>query len=292
MTALAENEQSKVVEVVGEVAAVVARAQALEIRTPQEAQEAAGFLGEIATARKKSETARRFLVDPLNRHVKAINDEFKSAAAPLEEADKVVRAKVISYQREQERARAEEQARIDAERRAAEEAAEAERRRQADEAARLERQAREAEQARQAQLREAQNERAREIAAMSDDDLSAFALRTDDQAELRLAEQEMSARLARRQAQEVAETARRQSEEATQREIAAKSAPAVEVTSSKPAGVATRKVWKATVVDPMQVPREYLAVDQAALNAAVRAGIREIAGVRIEQVDQLAVGAK
>lgn len=292
MTALAASEQSKVVEVAGEVAAVVERARALEIRTPQEAQEAAGFLGEIATARKKSESARRFLVDPLNQHVKAINEEFKSAAAPLEEADQVVRAKVISYQQEQERARAEEQARIDAERRAAEEAAEAERRRQADEAARLEREAREAERERQAQLREAHNERAREIAAMDDDALSAFALRTDDQAELRLAQQEMSARLARRQAQEAAETARRESEEATQREIAAKSAPAVAVEASKPAGVATRKVWKAIVTDPMQVPREYLAVDQAALNAAVRAGIREIAGVRIEQVDQLAVGAR
>jgi len=38
---------------------------------------------------------------------------------------------------------------------------------------------------------------------------------------------------------------------------------------------------KADIVDPEQVPREYCSPDTKKINAAVRAGVREIAGVRI-----------
>ena len=43
------------------------------------------------------------------------------------------------------------------------------------------------------------------------------------------------------------------------------------------------------VVDPMTVPREYLVVDEKAIRAAVRAGVREIAGVRIYEDVEMAV---
>lgn len=42
-----------------------------------------------------------------------------------------------------------------------------------------------------------------------------------------------------------------------------------------------RTQWTFEVVDPLLVPREYLMVDEKAIRAAVRAGVREIPGVRI-----------
>jgi hypothetical protein len=290
MSDLATIDQEAVAEVTQEVSAVVQRAQAIEVNTPEQAHAATEFLSEIATAKRKGETARKFLVEPLNKHVKAINARFKSAAAPLDEADELVRGKVIAFQREDAERVAAEQARIDAERRVAEEKAEAERRAAAEEAARIERQAREAEQARQRELREAENEHAREIAAMSDEALEAALGDADERSEAyRLLAAEATARQAAREVQERADTARREAEEATQAEIAAKSAPATAAATTKLAGTAGTKRWKATVVDAALVPREYLIVDERLLNAAVKDGVREIPGVQIEQVDGLAV---
>jgi hypothetical protein len=290
MSDLATIDQEAVAVVTEEVSAVVQRAQALEVNTPEQARTATEFLGEIATAKRKGETARKFLVDPLNSHVKAINARFKSAAAPLDEADQLVRGKVIAFQREEAERVAAEQARIDAERRAAEEKAEAERRARAEEAARIERQAREAEQARQRELREAANERAREIAAMGDEALEVALGNADERSEAyRLLAAEAQARQDGREAQERADRARREADEATQAEVAAKSTPATTVGRTKLAGTSGTKRWKATVVDPDLVPRKYLIVDERLINAAVKDGVREIPGVTIEQVDGLAV---
>ena len=55
--------------------------------------------------------------------------------------------------------------------------------------------------------------------------------------------------------------------------------------------VSTRKRWVATVEDETRIPRQYLKVDTAAINAAVNDGVREIPGVRIEQETTLAVRA-
>jgi hypothetical protein len=292
MSDLATIDQEVVAEVTQEVSAVVQRARELEVETSEQALVATEFLGEIATAKRKGETARKFLVDPLNRHVKAINARFKTAAEPLEQADKLMRDKVIAFQRADAERVAAEQARIDAERRAADEEAEVERRAAAQEAARIEREAREAEQQRQRDLHEAENERAREIAAMSDEALEVALSNTDERSELyQLLAAEARARESRRIAQERADTARREAEEATQREIASKSAPATAVATTKLAGTSGTKRWKATVVDPQLVPRKYLIVDERLINADMKAGVREIPGVRIEQVDGLAVRA-
>jgi hypothetical protein len=295
MSDLATIDQEAVAEVNQEVSAVVQRAQAIEVSTPEQAQDATAFLGEIAKAKRKSETARKFLVDPLNAHVKAINARFKSAAEPLDEADELVRGKVIAFQRVEAARVAAEQARIDAERRAEEERVERERRAAAAEAARIEREAAAAEQARQAKLREAANERARELAAMSDQALEGLMeqlLEHGDEAEAKLVEEEFTAREARTLAEMRAADARREAEEATQREIASKSAPAAPVVeATKLAGTSGTKRWKATVVDPALVPRKYLIVDERLINADMKAGVREIPGVRIEQIDGLAVRA-
>jgi hypothetical protein len=290
--AVAPEEQ----EAVAVVHATVGQARAIEVHTPEEARGAVEFLAKIADAKKQSETARKFLVDPMNKHVKAINDRFKRNAVPLEEADQLVRGKLLEFAHAEGERVAKEQARLDEQRQAAEEAAEEERRRQAQEAARVEREAAEVERARQAQLRQAENERAREIAAMSDADLEQLAVRNSlDARDTALVTEEMSARLRAREATERAEESRRLAEEAQQREIAAKSAPAAVATTTQLASASgsasTRKRWTATVVDATRIPREYLAVDQKAINAAVKDGVRAIPGVRIEQVDGLAIRA-
>ena len=53
-----------------------------------------------------------------------------------------------------------------------------------------------------------------------------------------------------------------------------------------------KKVWKFKVVDPTIVPRDYMAVDETKIRAAVRDGIRSIQGVEIFQEDQLSIGGR
>jgi len=58
-------------------------------------------------------------------------------------------------------------------------------------------------------------------------------------------------------------------------------------------GSATMKTaWDFQVVDENLVPREYLVVDEKKIRAVVKAGIRNIPGVRIYQDDKLAVRAR
>jgi hypothetical protein len=223
------------------------------------------------------------------------------APVPLDEADGLVRAKLLAFQEAEAAALATRQAEEDAERREREAAAEAERQRQADEAARVEREAREAEERRQAELRATASERAREMALMNDDELHTLAEAgviddgSDAARDAQLAEQELASRRSARAAQILADDARRRAEEATQVSIAAQSAPAVRVTptslTARSGSASAVKRWTGVVEDESLVPREYLIVDQKAINAAVKAGVREIPGVKIEQVSGLSVRA-
>jgi hypothetical protein len=74
----------EVQEVARETASLVEQAQAIEVRTLDEAQKATGLLSQIATAKRRSE----------------INGHFKQFAEPLAEADTLVRGKVLAYERE------------------------------------------------------------------------------------------------------------------------------------------------------------------------------------------------
>lgn len=70
-------------------------------------------------------------------------------------------------------------------------------------------------------------------------------------------------------------------------------APVVEVAPIAPKveGVSTRKTWKARVVDAGQVPREFMVVNETALNAYARAtkGKMPVAGVEFYEEESLAV---
>ena len=51
----------------------------------------------------------------------------------------------------------------------------------------------------------------------------------------------------------------------------------------------TRKVWTFAVVDEAQVPREYLSLDRQKVLGAIRAGVREIPGLRIYEETQVSI---
>lgn len=110
------------------------------------------------------------------------------------------------------------------------------------------------------------------------------------------AEAEAAAAKAREADDDQADAAEAEADLARARELVAQAAPRQEVIPAGPAKAAsgtasTRMVWRATVVDETQIPREYLKVDTAAINRAVRQGVREIPGVKIEEIPEVAVRA-
>ncbi len=252
---------AKAAEVEAQVAAATAQAEAIQVRDQAEADVAAELLREIKRRSKAAEAERVELTKPLLDTKKKIDQRFREAMAPFDAADKIVREKLTAYTAEQERIRREEEARLERERQ--------ERERKA-------REAREAQEAEERRKREQAQKEAREaeeeIAKAQDDEDRAAA-------------------------EALAEEARRRADEAAVAESAIASLPDVNLPSAvvpvapKPAGISTRKDWKTKVLDPARVPREYLVVDEGAIRRAVRDGIREIPGVEIKQVDEMAVRA-
>jgi hypothetical protein len=274
---LAPEEQQRIAEVTASVDEVVAAAEAIQVRNAEESQAATEFLSRVAGEKRRSEAARTALVKPLNDHVRMINGQFKPKAEALATADGIVRKRVLAYEREQERIRAEEQARLDAEHRERERQAE-EARRAAEAAAQAEREAA----AREAAAREAEARQAREVAAKAAakvqeelraemmtlprsmveyqaghaDEERAAAARAD--LERRAAEEREAA--ARQAAQEAAERER----EAREAEQAAREAPVADVPLAQvqaagpvraPSGSAsTTKRWTFEVTDASKVP--------------------------------------
>lgn len=91
-----------------------------------------------------------------------------------------------------------------------------------------------------------------------------------------------------------AEAAEAAADLARARQLVTEAEPRQEVLPTGPArasaGTAsTRMVWRATVTDPELVPVGFLKVDTAAINKAVRGGMRQIPGVLIEEVPEVAV---
>lgn len=295
MSAIVPDEQAKLEEVSTEVSAVVARAQAIEVTTPAQAQEATGFLAEVKAAKGRSERARKYLIELPTLQIKRLNAVFKETTEPLDEADRLVRGRLTAFIGEQERQRAEEQARLDAERERREAAAAAERQRAEETARAAEREAAEAERKRQEQS----GKRRRELAVMGDDELLAV-LHANERnpspsavAECNRVRAEFKSRTEALEAQQRADALRQAAEQALQADIAAQAAPAL--TAAAPAPLAAengsasvRHETKVTVVDESRLPRAYLTPDLKAIRAAVREGI-EIPGVRVERAPVVAI---
>ena len=73
--------------------------------------------------------------------------------------------------------------------------------------------------------------------------------------------------------------------------VALKAGPAVIEQTSKTenATMTVKKNWKWDLIDMAQVPAEYLILDEKKLNRIVKAGIREIKGIRIYSEDGLSI---
>jgi hypothetical protein len=264
LPAAVQREREALESVESKVAEAIARAELVEVESHEQAQEAAEILKALVRQRKAIEESRLDLVRPIKQHAARIDAKFKAAREPVEAAERVLRGKVETYQAEQERRRREEQERLERERAEREARMKAERER-------AEREAREAREAAEREAREAE-------------------------AAARAYEQREADERAVEEAQRIAEQAADAVEEAKLAEATLDAlpdlpTPAAPLVPAEPRldGIQTRKVWRATVTDQRAVPVEYQKVDQAAIDRAVRKGVRHIAGVKIEQITRAVV---
>jgi len=99
-------------------------ATALVIANDGDVKSATNDLSIISGLKKAIEEKRKEYTQPINDHLKAVNEAFKAFVEPLTQADKITRTKILDYRAEQDRRRqeAEEIARLEweaAERKAA-----------------------------------------------------------------------------------------------------------------------------------------------------------------------------
>lgn len=92
-------------------------------------------------------------------------------------------------------------------------------------------------------------------------------------------------------ARSVREANRKAQEEAVAADSPEEAVAALQTIAAKPQakGTHTVKRWKYEVIDVGSVPVEYLAVDDREVKSAIKAGVREIDGLRIYQEEGLAV---
>ena len=92
------TETKEIAIIRSEAGGLVDTAQELVIFDEEDAKGANELLVFVASAKKKLEDQRVFLVKPLNDHVKDINGAFKEWVRPLDTADIVVRRKMLEFQ--------------------------------------------------------------------------------------------------------------------------------------------------------------------------------------------------
>lgn len=181
---------------------LVKRAQGIEIVDDETDVDAAEFLAQVKTARKRVDELRHWFTDPLETQKKNIIARFKTTDAPLEQAQKIVGGKHLVYQRAQQEAARKEQERL--------------------------RKLAEGKQARQAARAEEKGLEAPPVVIP----------------------------------------------------MPTVQAPPKTIHTAS-GSVTTRTVWRHQVVDMAALPDEYKIADEVKLGKVVRAGVREIPGVRI-----------
>lgn len=259
-----------------EVAPVVARAVVLVVASPEQYQDAAGFLKAVKSAQKRVDD---WFADPVKRaHEawKALTTRKAETLAPLAEAEAAVKRKMVVYSQEQERIRAAEQARLQAE---------------ADERVRKERERIEALARAQREKEEAarrEEERQRMLAAQARNEV-----------------ERQRAAAAAEAARKAAEAAAAKAAEREDRAAAVPDAPVVTVTSRTPEvkGQSIRKAWKARITDRhaaavalLAFPdwAAYVEIKEGELNrfAARTRGAVAVAGVEFFEDVGLASGSR
>jgi len=74
----------------------------IEVGTTEQESKAYDALGQIKTALKTIETARKKITGPLNQSLKAANNMFKTLSEPFKSADLIIRDKILDFRRQQE----------------------------------------------------------------------------------------------------------------------------------------------------------------------------------------------
>jgi len=209
----------------------VAVAGTMTLNTNEQVSGAMEFLRKIEKRGKELNDRRMSHTRPLDEEKKGIMAWFAPATDAMERASKVLRARVLAFQQQQQRIAREAQAKLDAEAAAARKKIEDKRR--ADEQKEREKRA---ELQRQAEAAESEKERA------------AFQKRLEA--------------LRQRGAEKDAEV---------EVKVAQVVAPVVIVEAPKVTGVSGRQTWKWRAVDPALIPDKYWILNEQLINAEVRA---------------------
>lgn len=243
------------------VSPIVQRARALEIRTPQDRADVSGFLKAVKTAAAEVHARMDSAVDSAHRAHKEAVALRQSFLGPLDEAERLAKIKAGKWDRDQAEAAEKERQRLQA---------------IENERARREQEKAEQEAARQRAIEAEQ----RRVA----DEARRAAERANAEEKARLIKE---AQEAERKAAAAAVRVEAKTEYA-----AAITAPVVQVSApAKQAGEVARVTWKARVVDVSAVPREYMIVNESALQAMARAtkGAIRVPGVEFYAESSLSV---
>lgn len=210
-------------------------------------------LKKIKSLSAEIEAKRVSLTKPLNESLKKLNEFFKALAARPIAAEANIKNAMLKFQREQEEIRRKEEARLQEQARKEEE--------------------------RQRKIKEEQERAWREKEEAARKEAERLA------AEGKAAEAE-KARLEAEKAKSKAE------ERAEQAASVFVPAPIVESQVQKVNGIKTRTEWKFRIVDPRQIPADFLIPDEKAIGAFIRAtkGTRPIRGVEIYSEELMAAG--
>jgi len=226
----------------------VLKTKTLVIKTKEQMTGATEYLANIVARKKRIEVIRISYTQPLNETLRNINADFKKASAPLEEAEGIVKSKMIEYRRveaerieierkkEEERLRKEEEVRIAKEKKKAEREAKVAERKLAKE--------------------NLSKKKAADAKKIIDDEKKAKQDKLDKQGEEFVPEVDIKQ----------------------------------ENTVHSESGAARmRKVWKFEIENEKQIPKAYLTVDEVKIRKAIKGGVREIAGVRIYEDEQVGI---
>lgn len=184
-------------------------AESRVIQSVEDIAHATDDLGLVGKLKKAIEQKRKEYVDPINAHLKAINDAFKTIVVPLDQADSLTRGKILAFKREEARKAAEI-----------------------------------------AEINRLRIEAARREAMLNEGELSELT------------------------------------------RILPEVAPVPAMVRTDMSTMGTAKIWKWEIVDIAKVPDEYKLVDASKIGKVVRAGLRDIPGIRIYSEDSLRVTSK
>lgn len=255
------QESKGAIALLGEIDAIVARANALQVTDAGEYAIAVGVCQNIKAHLDRQEAERLAITRPMDAAKSAVLEFFRKKAGPLNVVDKIVRDKLKTYDAQQRKL-------ADVRRREAE--AQARREREA-----IERKAREEKEKADAKARaereEADRKRAEAEKARRDAEAAEAAgdARAAKEASAAAAKLDQAAAKAENRAESVILKAA-EKVEVLENHAAAIVAPVVMEERPKVDGNVRRTVWKYRIKDPAKVARLYLMLDEQKIGALVR----------------------